>query len=243
MALNCSESVDAIFGPWAGRRCRGGFGFTLFSEQTILVTAPSVIFLLAFPVRASLLAQRQTTTVRGLPFTRESLTAAILMTSRLTLLILWAATNAPKTKISLASVSLNLVTSLLIFALTWLEDGRSVRPSTLLITYFVVTLLLDLAQARTLWLLNINTAIACLFNGSTVTIFREFQCEKNNNNQYKDISANKNSSGMAELVGFMFYIAILWQKVSLSAIENRHWPGYESDRGPVAHRRTDYGFQ
>lgn len=37
-------------------------------------------------------------------------------------------------------------------ALSWIEDARSVRPSTLLSLYLVVTVLLDLPQVRTLWL-------------------------------------------------------------------------------------------
>lgn len=39
-------------------------------------------------------------------------------------------------------------------ALSWLEHERSVRPSTLLCVYLLISLMFDAAQCRTLWLLN-----------------------------------------------------------------------------------------
>lgn len=54
-------------------------------------------------------------------------------------------------------------------ALSWIEDARSVRPSTLLSLYLVITFLLDLPQVRTLWLrgnldatASMNTAAVAL---------------------------------------------------------------------------------
>ena len=44
-----------------------------------------------------------------------------------------------------------------------MEDARSVRPSWLLNTYLLLTILLDLPQARTLWLQRTSTTIASTF--------------------------------------------------------------------------------
>lgn len=64
------------------------------------------------------------------------------------------------------AAALNLLVAVQTFGLSWVEDTRSVRPSSLLNAYLFLTLLLDLAQARTLWLRQTNTAIAAVFSAS-----------------------------------------------------------------------------
>lgn len=69
---------------------------------------------------------------------------------------------------SLPSAVVNLIAALLVLALTGLEDAKSLQPSFLLHIYLLLTLILDLPQARTLWLTRPNTALAAIFTTSVV---------------------------------------------------------------------------
>lgn len=70
----------------------------------------------------------------------------------------------PRNSASIPSAALNLVAATLVVALSCLEDSRSIRPSTTTSTYLLITILLDLPQARTLWLQRGSVSIAVLFS-------------------------------------------------------------------------------
>lgn len=72
----------------------------------------------------------------------------------------WA-TNA-----SISVAILNLVASILIVGLSQFEYSRSVRPSTLLSGYLLLSSVLDCAQLRTLYLLGQTNPIAHVFSAS-----------------------------------------------------------------------------
>lgn len=78
------------------------------------------------------------------------------------ILVFWAATPTPRNAASIPSAALNLVAAALVIALSWFEDSRSIQPSTFLSTYFLFTILLDLPQARTLWLQRNSASVAAL---------------------------------------------------------------------------------
>lgn len=82
------------------------------------------------------------------------------------LLVLWAATHTPRNPASIPSAALSLVAAAFVIALSWFEDSRSIRPSTFLSIYLLFTTLLDLPQARTLWLQRSSIFIAVLFSVS-----------------------------------------------------------------------------
>jgi ATP-binding cassette, subfamily C (CFTR/MRP), member 1 len=71
---------------------------------------------------------------------------------QLSLLILWNLEKEAQARASVAYAVINLVVAIQIAGLTWTEDAKSVRPSSLISTYLLFTLLFDAAQARTLWL-------------------------------------------------------------------------------------------
>lgn len=86
---------------------------------------------------------------------RAQATCIVFATLQLTLLISWAVNHGPvATKLGIASSAIGFVTAVVMCALSWLEHERSVRPSTLLCVYLLISLLFDIAQCRTLWLLN-----------------------------------------------------------------------------------------
>lgn len=57
----------------------------------------------------------------------------------------------------------DLAAAVVIPVLVYMEDARSIRPSTMLSMYLAFTTVLDLAQARTLWIIGTSLPIAALF--------------------------------------------------------------------------------
>lgn len=71
---------------------------------------------------------------------------------------------------SLAGSVLNLIGSFVIVILSYTEHRRSIRPSTLLVSYLALSILLDLAQTRTLFLRSPDSgSIQALFTASLAT--------------------------------------------------------------------------
>lgn len=85
------------------------------------------------------------------------------MAIQLTLVALWARIGSNHSKFAIASSSLDLASAAVLPILAQMEHRRSVRPSTVISAYLAFTILLDLAQARTLWLVGLSTPIATTF--------------------------------------------------------------------------------
>ncbi|ETS74387.1 hypothetical protein PFICI_14253 [Pestalotiopsis fici W106-1] len=191
MAVQC----DDTFGPVVASSCRGGFDFTLLFEQTVLGILPAAIFALSAASRLLYLVLHSTDAkthagslrllklVGSLPWSslqvscpalkicHFKVTATILAALQVALLILWC--KAPplnRTAASLPSAALNLFAAVELLALTWVEDVKSVRPSSLLNIYLVSTVFFDAVQVRTLYLQSpANTALAAVFT-FTITV-------------------------------------------------------------------------
>lgn len=173
---------DDYFGP----QVRGYFDFTILFEQSILSILPSALFILLVPVRISSLLRNgiRVRSGRLLWLKLVLIThacwpnseARILMGSQLAvtaflclqiaLITLWSLPTAPKTKTSVAESAIGLIETIAIGALSYTEHKRSVRPSLLLGAYLVLTIILDTAHARTLWIRDGLTPIAGVFTAS-----------------------------------------------------------------------------
>jgi hypothetical protein len=70
---------------------------------------------------------------------------------------LWALPGADRTLASIASNAVLCAGALFLAALSYAEHTRSVRPSFILNTYLLCSLLFDVARARTLWLRYVDT--------------------------------------------------------------------------------------
>jgi ATP-binding cassette subfamily C (CFTR/MRP) protein 1 len=68
-----------------------------------------------------------------------------------------------QTLASVPSAALAFVIALVMYPLSYLEHTRSIRPSTLLELYLLQSILLNIPQARTLFLHPNGTAIAAIF--------------------------------------------------------------------------------
>ncbi|OTB09170.1 hypothetical protein M426DRAFT_7187 [Hypoxylon sp. CI-4A] len=161
----CSR-VDDLFGPFIDHHCRGGFDFTLFFEQTVLTAIPAAVFIVASLWRiVDLKKSRPETLLTPARYWKLAASVAWLIL-QLTLLVFWAL--AHETRASLPTAIINVIAAILIVVLSWMEDSRAIRPSTILVVFLLVTAILDLAQARTLWLQHLSMPIAAIFTVSII---------------------------------------------------------------------------
>ncbi|UNI21624.1 hypothetical protein JDV02_007600 [Purpureocillium takamizusanense] len=159
----CAPTADAAFGPAVGAPCRDGFDFTLVFEQSIFVLLPAALLLVAAPLRLSRLVKAPVYV--GAPRLRVSkLTAAGLLAAlQLALAGLWASAppSAPRAvqAVSVAAACVSMASSLVSCLVSYFEHARSPRPSSLLNVFLLVSLLLDAALLRTLWLLSPRSVV------------------------------------------------------------------------------------
>ncbi|KAK0391974.1 hypothetical protein NLU13_1472 [Sarocladium strictum] len=164
--MNASVDFDA-FGP----QLTGRFDFTLYFEQTILSILPSALFLAIVPCRLIWLLRKHSIPASGWLLLAKLATCIILFSLQATLLALWALPTTLKTPASIPAAVLALVSSLLLTGLIYAEHARSSRPSKLLSVYLFISSLLDLAQARSLFLQRPSTTgkIGAVFAVSVAT--------------------------------------------------------------------------
>ncbi|KAI8290401.1 ABC transporter [Colletotrichum sp. SAR11_57] len=170
----CPAGVDDSLGPWAGDECRGGFDFTLLFEEAVLAVPLHCLLLLVLPACALRLAGADVKVVASTQRALKALTKSVqnkcasvcLVALNLALLVLWATTSSAAithTRATIPAAVLGLLASLGVGLLSWLEHDRSVRPSFVLSTYLFLSVLLDTARARTLWMLGPNQTIPAIF--------------------------------------------------------------------------------
>ncbi|KAK7418553.1 hypothetical protein QQX98_003898 [Neonectria punicea] len=152
---HCASSADTAFGPMVDADCRQGFDFTVTFEQSVFIVLPASLLLLVAPLRL-LHLRKARVKVAGRRLRLFKLAAiAVLAVLHLALVVLWA-TRPPGTRLSRVSVAaacVSLASSLMSCVLSYAEHVKSPRPSSLLNAFLLVSLLLDAALLRTLWLL------------------------------------------------------------------------------------------
>lgn len=98
--------------------------------------------------------------------------------------MLWskpASSKSHRTKASIPTAAVSLIAALGVCILSWFEHLRSVRPSALLDIYLFLSLLFDIARARTLWLIRLDPALAAVFTATIAVrcVMLTFEsCEK-----------------------------------------------------------------
>ncbi|KAF6835949.1 ABC multidrug transporter [Colletotrichum plurivorum] len=142
------SSPDGAFGP----RFEGSFDFTLLFEQSILSILPSVLFLGASSARISFLVRQENQAQGGRLLCAKLGAAATLFSLQLAIVVLWALQSTQRTQVSIAAAVLSLIVATVIAILLYAEHKRNVGSSKLLSLYLVFTVLLDVAQVRTLFL-------------------------------------------------------------------------------------------
>lgn len=87
---------------------------------------------------------------------------AIFGAIQLALVALWAKPTVTKTTASVANAVLGSVGALALAILSFVEHERSIRPSSVIQFYLSLTILLDAARVRTLWLQSYNHVVAAV---------------------------------------------------------------------------------
>jgi hypothetical protein len=165
--MECILAADDVFGPQV-HGCRV-FDFTLFFEQTILQAAPSAVLLLAVPPRIWFLRKQKLKSMRSNMTLLKLAAALFLACTQLVMLSLWASAPQQRTAASIPATTVSTLGALALVLLSGLEDSRSIRPSAIINTYMLFSLLLDIPQARTLWLRPGPTSLPFVFSvGMTV---------------------------------------------------------------------------
>ncbi|KAK0652546.1 P-loop containing nucleoside triphosphate hydrolase protein [Cercophora newfieldiana] len=152
---SCLES-DKLFGP-AVDGCRGDFDFTIKFEKVFFDIIPASIFTAVSLTRVLYLGTRRPAIIAGSWFNFLKLAIiSVYAALQVSLLALCVEKLQNFETFFIASAALTLVSSLCMIPLSYLEHTRSPRPSILFNACLFLTLLLDIAQARTLWLASDN---------------------------------------------------------------------------------------
>lgn len=93
------------------------------------------------------------------------LAASFNIMFQVALFILWSLPHARPTHTSASSAIVSMITALVLLELSNVEEKRSVRPSILLNTYLILSVVFDATQARTLWLTG-RTDVAGVMTGA-----------------------------------------------------------------------------
>lgn len=143
-----------LFWPAVPPDCRAGFDFTLLFEQTVLSILPCGLFLLvSWSQLARTWKSAPVVPARGTLYLAKLAAAAVYAALRLAALVLWSLLpEARRTTAAIPDAVVNLVSAVTAGLVSNLSHSRSVRPSTTLAVFLALTLLFDVAIARTLWL-------------------------------------------------------------------------------------------
>ncbi|KAJ4258142.1 hypothetical protein NW762_008283 [Fusarium torreyae] len=145
------------------------FDFNVQFEQLFFSIIPSVLFIISSLWRTHSQA-RKPTVVDAPIFQLIKLTSITTYVGlELSLVILVAAGTFHATNIFIASAVLKLISALLMILLSLIDHRKSIRPSVLLNSYLFLTLLLDVVQARTLfmtWTVKPELAYSSIFTAT-----------------------------------------------------------------------------
>ncbi|KAH7041159.1 uncharacterized protein B0I36DRAFT_379973 [Microdochium trichocladiopsis] len=153
-AMMCPPSVDASLGPWAGPQCRGGVDFTLLFELVFFSILPLCVFVPSALYRVVVL--------RGCPVIAKRPSSsrlwklgasALLFACAIVVLVLLSTSLISCYELAIAAASLDVVAAGTIGALSWHQHASSPRPSYQITLFLSIHILLNLATARTLWLI------------------------------------------------------------------------------------------
>lgn len=159
--------MDDQFGP----HLSGVFDFTLLFEQSILSLLPTALFILLTPFRVFAIWKNESCVRIGPLLWAKLIAVAIFACLQVALIPLWSTGSAPRTKTSIAEPAVALVESIAILALSYFEHLKSPRPSLMLNTYLILSLILDIALGRTFWIRNNMQEIAAVFTASMAAKF------------------------------------------------------------------------
>ncbi|CAG8920353.1 unnamed protein product [Penicillium salamii] len=154
----------------------GTFDFTPAFEDTILSIIPSVLFVTVALQRLFWLARQPRKVIKSyrsiVKVARNNLRPrsidGLYTALQLAILVYWALNTGKllSSHLRTSAAVLAFLDGLLLLFLSHAEHTRSVRPSTIINVYILLTLLFDSVVARNLWLAGYNFTIAGLFTSA-----------------------------------------------------------------------------
>ncbi|KAJ0353305.1 hypothetical protein COL154_003366 [Colletotrichum chrysophilum] len=163
----CSPAADDSFGPII-QDCRDGFDFTLTFEQCLFTILPASLLLLVAPLRLFQLGKLPRAVSGNILRLCKIAAIGVLAVLQLTLIALWAIhrDEGRLRTVSIAASCVSFAASLVFGGLSYIEHSKSLKPSSILNTYILVSLVLDGAILRTIWLSHLSAAISAVFTAS-----------------------------------------------------------------------------
>lgn len=148
--LQCGFAADTKFGP-SVPSCRREFDFTILFEEVVLMIIPACTFIVL--ACASLLSLLQTRTLLryGRLYSLKLFSAAALVIVQIAVLAVQTRL-AKKTAASIPSAVVSLIATIFIPMVSHIEHLKSLRPSTLLVSFLSLTCLFEATRTRTYWL-------------------------------------------------------------------------------------------
>lgn len=154
---------DDTLGPTVPPGCRGGFDFTLGFENVVLAIVPCVLGILLGATRLWYVRASSPAIRLRARFTPKAAVVSLLALLQTGLIVLWALQRRRPSHTSLPAAAVELAATLVLAFVSYAEHMKTLRPSTLLSLYLPLTVLFDIARARTLWLLRLDLPMAPLF--------------------------------------------------------------------------------
>ncbi|ETS74012.1 hypothetical protein PFICI_13878 [Pestalotiopsis fici W106-1] len=145
----CSD--DQSLGP-SVQHCRDGFDFTIKFELVFFSILPASIFVAVALARIACLFSKQAIIGGAILQSAKLVSACAWAALQLALLALSGTREGRFKSFFVSSSAVSLAAALCMIAASYLEHSRSPRPSIVLNAYLALSVLLDVAQTRTLWL-------------------------------------------------------------------------------------------
>ncbi|CEJ91185.1 hypothetical protein VHEMI06915 [[Torrubiella] hemipterigena] len=204
--MACPANADNSFGP---QYCQK-LDFTLLFEQSLLQIAPCLLFLLSLPIR-TLQLQRQTvkTQPTGIRAFKQ-LAVVVLAALQFGLLIAYSVLPELCIRTSLPSTVIAIVASLALLYLSSIEHSRSARPSSTINAYIFFSILLEIPQARSLWLRHNSSPVPGLFTAALAVKVVVFYLEARS--KRSSLLAPYSSYAPESLVNLYDRIVLWWLK-------------------------------
>lgn len=149
-SMQCGFAADERFGPSVSS-CRREFDFTILFEEIVLVIVPSCTFVVLAAILLLFSRRRRLVVRRGQLHAFKLVSATALALAQIAILAVQARL-AQATTASIPSAAVALVSSLFVLLVSHVEHLKSLRPSTLLVSFLTLTSIFDAARTRTYWL-------------------------------------------------------------------------------------------
>ncbi|KAJ5431092.1 P-loop containing nucleoside triphosphate hydrolase protein [Penicillium cf. griseofulvum] len=167
--MECGISADTHFGPRV-LPCRREFDFTLLFEQAILALTPDLLFFILCLFQCFHMRGEPKKVRRGAAGTWKMVISTLLLALKIVLLVLWCLPHSPRTKISVPSAAVAVTSTLALTLRSFYEYTRSLRPSSLICIYLLGSIIFEIPQVRTLWLLRPTSYSYPIAATATITL-------------------------------------------------------------------------